>query len=124
MEPVPAPLSDDSVVFDFSAFPLAPSGAARATVRAALVSDLPAGTSAGSRPPSLSRALLPWIGGQVAAALGLGTCLAQAMPPVTAKPLPTDEMAFTLRLGEAPEVAGPVPRAIRDGFHLRLASTD
>ncbi|KQU17705.1 hypothetical protein ASG63_09450 [Methylobacterium sp. Leaf94] len=128
MEPVLVPLSDDSAAFDFSAFPLAPSGAAPATSRAAAVPDVPArmldGTSAGSRPHSLHRTLLPWIGGQVAAAIGLGTCLAQAMPPVSAKPLPTDEMAFALRVGDPAEFTGPVPSAIRDGFHLRLVSSD
>ena len=81
-------------------------------------------TTTGSQPNPLLRKLLPWIGAQVAAAIGLGTCLAQAMPPVAAKPLLTNETAFALRLGEAAEFTGPVPSAIRDGFHLRLGADD
>ncbi|MGU3362910.1 hypothetical protein ACLBWX_21525 [Methylobacterium sp. M6A4_1b] len=72
----------------------------------------------------LLRKLFPWISAQVAAAIGLGTCLAQAMPPVAAVPVSADGMNFALRLSDASEVMGPVPSAIRDGFHLRTVSDD
>ena len=123
MDTLPFPQSHDSAVFDFSEFPLAPNGAVPgvAVVTPPANSDA---TTTGSQPNPLLRKLLPWIGAQVAAAIGLGTCLAQAMPPVAAKPLLTNEAAFALRLGEAAEFTGPVPSAIRDGFHLRLGADD
>jgi len=123
MDTLPFPQSHDSAVFDFSEFPLAPNGAVPgvAVVTPPANSDA---TTTGSQPNPLLRKLLPWIGTQVAAAIGLGTCLAQAMPPVAAKPLLTNETAFALRLGEAAEFTGPVPSAIRDGFHLRLGADD
>lgn len=125
MDTLPFPQSHDSAVFDFSEFPLAPNGAVPG---ATLVLDTPLAnldaTTTGSQPNPLLRKLLPWIGAQVAAAIGLGTCLAQAMPPVAATPILTNETAFALRLGEAAEFTGPVPSAIRDGFHLRLGADD
>ena len=123
MDTLPFPQSHDSAVFDFSEFPLAPNGVVPgvAVVTPPANSDA---TTTGSQPNPLLRKLLPWIGAQVAAAIGLGTCLAQAMPPVAAKPLLTNEAAFALRLGEAAEFTGPVPSAIRDGFHLRLGADD
>lgn len=123
MDTLPFPQSHDSAVFDFSEFPLAPNGVVPGATLVTPPANLDA-TTTGSQPNPLLRKLLPWIGAQVAAAIGLGTCLAQAMPPVAAKPLLTNEAAFALRLGEAAEFTGPVPSAIRDGFHLRLGADD
>ena len=123
MDTLPFPQSHDSAVFDFSEFPLAPNGVVPGATLVTPPANLDT-TTTGSQPNPLLRKLLPWIGAQVAAAIGLGTCLAQAMPPVAAKPLLTNEAAFALRLGEAAEFTGPVPSAIRDGFHLRLGADD
>ncbi|KQP41164.1 hypothetical protein ASF49_17435 [Methylobacterium sp. Leaf104] len=115
------PFSHDHAVFDFSGLP--PSRIARGgTVPGPVTMAEAASDDLDLRP--LLRKLFPWISAQVAVAIGLGTCLAQAMPPVAPVLIPADDMNFALRLGDASEGMRPVPSAIRDGFHLRFSSID
>jgi hypothetical protein len=121
MDNLPLPFSHDSAVFDFSELPV--SSGTR-PVMAPGPATVPDPESDGLELRPILRKLFPWISAQVVAALGLGTCLAQAMPPVPSKPMLGDDMNFALRLSEASEAIGPVPHAIRDGFHLRIGSID
>lgn len=121
MDHLPLPFHQDHAVFDFSGLPQSPGARGLAVAGRAAEPD-PAPDAFAAKP--VLRRLLPWIAIQVAAAIGLGTCLAQAMAPVAPKPMPADDMTFALRLGEASAVLGPVPSAIRDGFQLRFSAND
>ena len=115
------PISFDQAVFDFSGLPLSPLNASVAAYgRDRLQEPAPAAFE----PAPLGRKLLPWIAAQVVAAIGLGTCLAHAMPPTAAPSGMADHINFALRLSDAPEVLAPLPTSLQDGFRLRCNSLE
>ena len=115
------PISFDQAVFDFSGLPLSP---VNVSVAAHKRDRLQEPTPEALELAPLSRKLLPWIVAQVLAAIGLGTCLVQAMPLTTATSVQADHTHFALRLSNSPEVLAPLPTNLRDGFRLRYGSTE
>ena len=115
------PISFDQAVFDFSGLPLSPLNASVAAFGRDRLQE-PALEVRNLAP--VARKLLPWIAAQVLAAIGLGTCLAQAIPLTTATSVQGDHTNFTLRLSNSPEVLGPLPTSLQDGFRLRFGSSE
>ena len=115
------PISFDQAVFDFSGLPLSPLNASVAGYGRDRLQE-PAQEAFDLAP--VVRKLMPWIVAQVVAAIGLGTCLAQAMSPSAAPSAMADHTSFALRLSNSPEMLAPLPASLQDGFRLRFGPSE